>query len=539
MRKLFYLVGCFITSSVFASTTLYLGAIVENQDSMIPYYLNSIDNIDYEKNNIILELASCNPREEVDELVQTWIDQHKQQYKQIFYSKQEAPNTQLRQLFATIKDHFLDRSQELGAEYCLILSSDAYLFPHTVKHLISKNKPVIAPMLRPVPQDHDLHRNFFADVQPNGYYKDHPEYYHIAQRQKTGTFKVPCVHSAYLIQTNFAKDLSFSKGFATWELIAFSNNARLNDVDQYICNEREFGEILHFSNTLSDEELRSFSLVHPEAKITLDDAKSILSSLEDPQINAFLQTFNPANYAIYRVKNKDLYLVDDNRDPIKNSHLKENANWGTLLDFAKYAKPGSSVIDVGSYVGINAIALSQTVGDSGKVYAFEPQVKPFCELAINVHLNNCHNVILQHKALGAENKLVSMRQPADPFALWRHPEFAPPEYESLAVVTELTELNVGNEVEMKTLDDYKLKNVSLIHISVGGNENAIIQGARKTISINKPTLLIEIPQDINTFAKVKGIERLGYSYTSLNNNYYLFTPKKAPQPLAEYTETKF
>lgn len=529
-----FLIPAFLYSEVqlaeSENRSVFIGLIIENQDSMIPYFLRTIENLAYDKKKIILEITNCSSTLKNKQLIDQWAKQNENQYNKLIYNGRTFTENgkEIRKLFAKVKDHYLHQCKNFDTDFCLILSSDVYLFPNTLSYLMKKNKPIISPLLRPIPEKHDMLRNFFADVLEEGYYKDHPSYYPIAQRQKIGTFKVPCVHSAYLIQTNVSDKLSFSEEMDEWELISFSNNARDNHVDQFICNEKEFGEILHFSSNLTDDQLRSFSLKDEERKLTSKEIYSLFSSYEnDPSIKAEIKKWDFDNYAIYRVENRDLYFLDDINDPIKSFHLKENGDWGVFLknEFVKYAKEGTRVIDLGSSLGINAIRLSKIVGDKGEVLAFEPSAKLFCESIINLYLNNCRNVKSLHYCLGSSRKYVGIYYPQDEFAAWRDPELAPIINENKRYIHNLSENYTGEQTEMKRLDSFKLKNVSLIHISLRGAEIDAIRGAEKTILINKPILIIEIPQDNKISSKIQEIEDLGYSHSSLENDYYLFVPK--------------
>lgn len=56
-------------------------------------------------------------------------------------------------------------------------------------------------------------------------------------------------------------------------------------------------------------------------------------------------------------------------------------------------KPGDFVIDVGANVGIFTVLMAKLVGDTGMVYAFEPDPDNFTQLVRNIELNHGINVI--------------------------------------------------------------------------------------------------------------------------------------------------
>lgn len=65
----------------------------------------------------------------------------------------------------------------------------------------------------------------------------------------------------------------------------------------------------------------------------------------------------------------------------------------------KNIKPGDTVVDIGSHIGYFTILMSKLVGETGKVYAFEPEKRNFELLKKNVEFNKCSNVILNNIAI--------------------------------------------------------------------------------------------------------------------------------------------
>ena len=112
----------------------------------------------------------------------------------------------------------------------------------------------MAPNLRSIPEKSDPYRNYFCDYTEEGYYKTHPDYWPILHRIKRGCFKVPVVHCTYLIKSEYLNQLHYQDGTYDFEFVIFSRGAREKNIDQYICNEREFGVQVHFLENLSLEE---------------------------------------------------------------------------------------------------------------------------------------------------------------------------------------------------------------------------------------------------------------------------------------------
>ena len=60
--------------------------------------------------------------------------------------------------------------------------------------------------------------------------------------------------------------------------------------------------------------------------------------------------------------------------------------------FRQICKPGDIAIEVGANLGTHTLALSQLVGDQGRVFAFEPQRIVIQTLCASLALNSIANV---------------------------------------------------------------------------------------------------------------------------------------------------
>jgi FkbM family methyltransferase len=67
-------------------------------------------------------------------------------------------------------------------------------------------------------------------------------------------------------------------------------------------------------------------------------------------------------------------------------------------------KPGSVVLDIGANIGYHTLLFAKLVGQSGKVFAFEPDPANFRLLEKNVSVNGYPNVALEQKAVSNRNE---------------------------------------------------------------------------------------------------------------------------------------
>lgn len=96
----------------------------------------------------------------------------------------------------------------------------------------------------------------------------------------------------------------------------------------------------------------------------------------------FLLRFHPANLS------SQLWIDPHERDD-------------SLELFQAYLKAGDYVVDVGANIGHTVLAAAVQVGESGRVFAFEPHPRTFAFLRENVALNRAGNVEPLNVAAGA------------------------------------------------------------------------------------------------------------------------------------------
>ena len=146
--------------------------------------------------------------------------------------------------------------------------------------------------------------------------------------------------------------------------------------------------------------------------------------------------------------------------------------------FRHYLRPGMVTVDVGANIGTHTVCFAQSVGPDGRVLAFEPQAVLHQVLTGNAALNDCRNVIAEHKALGARAGAVVV--PWLDYA--REGNFG---------ALELGAWTQGDTVPLATLDSYALPACHLIKIDVEGMERDVLEGARATIARHQPLLYVE------------------------------------------------
>jgi FkbM family methyltransferase len=189
---------------------------------------------------------------------------------------------------------------------------------------------------------------------------------------------------------------------------------------------------------------------------------------------------------------------------------------GTLRDYCRNVKPGSTVLDIGANIGAHTLPLARLAGVGGRVIAFEPTDYAFRKLERNLALNPA--IALRVQAVQA--LLVGTASGDKPAAIpssWSledegdveiHPDHGG-RYQPLS------------GAESVRLDDWVtaagLEKVDFIKMDVDGYEVGVLEGAMETLAKWHPTMMMEFAPYIfaergRSFGEVLSILRsLNYS----------------------------
>lgn len=74
-----------------------------------------------------------------------------------------------------------------------------------------------------------------------------------------------------------------------------------------------------------------------------------------------------------------------------------------ILEEINKLKSGQNFLDIGANIGYYSLLASKIVGNSGRVYSFEPSSREFKRLLKNIEINNCKNIIPSNLALSDSN----------------------------------------------------------------------------------------------------------------------------------------
>lgn len=189
---------------------------------------------------------------------------------------------------------------------------------------------------------------------------------------------------------------------------------------------------------------------------------------------------------------------------LKRLHFGRQVRQGTFLsdenEFGMldgWASRGAWVLDIGANVGHYVSRLSEIVGVTGRVLAFEPVPQTFEILAANVALFPLKNVTLLNVAVSETTTVLRMTIPKFDTGINN--------YYMATVTNEPAELSVL----CLPIDSLRIpKCVKLAKIDVEGHELSVLKGMEQLLMRDHPTLIVEGDSD----EVAAYLEAFGYSF---------------------------
>jgi FkbM family methyltransferase len=172
--------------------------------------------------------------------------------------------------------------------------------------------------------------------------------------------------------------------------------------------------------------------------------------------------------------------------------------YGELDTFAVevLVKKGEHVIDIGAAIGYFSLILARSVGDSGKVIAFEPKEGRCKILAENLSLNGYQNTVIENSAVMSKDVQTNFFSRNDTIAGLRYIKNENKHYDYL----ETYKFQKPVDVKITDLDDYLIENnlldkISFMKIDVDGPELIVLQSAKKLLQNPNLKILMEWDQE--------------------------------------------
>ena len=223
-----------------------------------------------------------------------------------------------------------------------------------------------------------------------------------------------------------------------------------------------------------------------------------------------------------------LLVVPTNDEYMGKYMLESGKVWEehVLSRMLDYVRVNSNVVDVGATYGSYSVYFSKKVGRGGTVTSFEPQPYLNRICSTNLVLNDIQNVKLEQTSLGHAEITTEMSSKLSDGASTSQ-DFQTALDENKLINYGGRQIGVGGEsITMKTLDSFKITNLSLLKVDAEGSEPLVFWGAKETIAREKPVIFGEDKQKLPLAAlnamKVKdevrrfdvrkwAVEELGYT----------------------------
>ncbi len=165
--------------------------------------------------------------------------------------------------------------------------------------------------------------------------------------------------------------------------------------------------------------------------------------------------------------------------PAYKKFLSENPHENGEIKFLESKlKKGMNVIDIGGYIGVSSVVIAKSIGETGKLYSFEP---------VPEHLNILNKNISSHGLQNVKTyqKVVSNRIGTINF------------YKNNASSSIIPEQgNYKFQANTITIDaflkDMDVDRIDFINMDCEGSELFVLKGARQTLHNNKIEIFCEI-----------------------------------------------
>ncbi len=174
--------------------------------------------------------------------------------------------------------------------------------------------------------------------------------------------------------------------------------------------------------------------------------------------------------------------------------------------YQKLLKKGDFAVDIGAHSGRHAFPLANTVGDKGRVVAFEVQdnlAQHILYTATNYDLKNISVEIFALSNYIGESEFTIATDRLEESGLKARSSY------NGATETELIKVSV------KTLDVYDFNDLKFIKIDTEGAEYDVLKGSKETIIRNSPVIAFEFGESSYNAYGVDPLETFDF-FTRLN-----------------------
>lgn len=158
--------------------------------------------------------------------------------------------------------------------------------------------------------------------------------------------------------------------------------------------------------------------------------------------------------------------------------------------FVELIRPGMMIADIGAHFGFFSLGAARRVGDTGRVFSFEPSEETAVTLRRNILLNHlAHRIEVIQAVVSSKEALVSFYTSGTSMAasLSREKvEVLNPERPAAAVEIKVSAVALDQFCQSRGIV------LDLIKLDVEGAEFLVLQGAEQVLLRDRPVILCEI-----------------------------------------------
>jgi len=248
--------------------------------------------------------------------------------------------------------------------------------------------------------------------------------------------------------------------------------------------------------------------------------------------HSFLLRFlvQPLKYNSVEIGGQKMFL--DEKDSLSLSI------WGTFEEFEteivkKEIKAGDVVLDIGANIGYYTLIFAKLVGESGKVFAFEPDPVNFSLLKKNIEANGYKNVVLIQKAVSNKNEKLKL--------------YLCEENRGDHRIYDSHDNRQSVEVEAIRLEDYFKDyggKIDFIKMDIQGAEGGATQGMFSLLQKNQVKIITEFwPMGLKKFGinpekYLKSLTEAGFKIYEVEERKKKITPTSISKLLKTYPPDK-
>lgn len=251
MLKKYQFLALVMSCTLFAKEMVTIAILAKDKAHTLPEYLHCIEHQTWPKSNTYLYVRTNNNTDETACMLRDWLAKVRNQYADVYFDdsdvdepvqnyKQHEWNTMRFRVLGSIRQESVDWAKKKGSHY-FVVDCDNFIKSHVIETMMETGLPIVAPFLKKSPDSY--YSNYHFQVDENGYFLGSPLYYKIFAQEVKGLLQVAVVHCTYLIRHEVLHTVCYDDHSCRYEYVIFSDNARKQQVPQYLDNRQLYGRI--------------------------------------------------------------------------------------------------------------------------------------------------------------------------------------------------------------------------------------------------------------------------------------------------------